>query len=341
MAKVFKKDFSKKELLKHVGHSSQLMGARRLTIDEGPGKGTSVIRVRNGIGLDITILPDRGLDIWEAYYKGIPIAWISKSDLVANTHYDDKGAGWLRSFNGGLLTTCGLRNVGVPVETESESFGVHGRYSNTPATHIGIREFWEDNEYIIKISGKIREAITFGENLVVNRTIALSTRDNTIDIHDQLINESFRQEEYMILYHFNWGYPFVDENLRVSIDASNTEARDFKFDSPSRWQSFNIPTPNFQEEVFFHTVKPDKSDHCKYELTNHAIGLQAEVKWNSDALDHLVQWKMAGEGDYVLGMEPANCRVMGRKEEKESGRIKKLNSFEEKNINILLTICSI
>ncbi len=341
MAKIFETELTKKEILKYVGHSGQLMGARRMTIDEGPGKGTAVIRVRNGIGLDITILPDRGLDIWEAYYKGIPLAWISKSELIANTHYDDKGAGWLRSFNGGLLTTCGLRNVGVPVETEGESFGVHGRYSNTPATHINIHEYWEDDEFYIKISGKIREAITFGENLVVNRTITLSTRDNTIDIHDQIVNESFRQEEYMLLYHFNWGYPLVNENLKVDIDVLNTEPRDFKLESPARWQKFNLPTHNFQEEVFFHDVKPDQTNQCKYQLTNHKIGLQTEVKWNRDVLDHLVQWKMPGEGDYVLGMEPANCRVMGRAEEKKTGRIKKLDSFEEKNINIVLTIRNI
>ncbi len=337
MANIFNKNLSKKELLRRMGHTSQIMGARRMTVEEGPGKGTSVIRVRNGLGLDITILPDRGLDIMEAYYDGMPLAWIPKNDLVANTHYDDKGAGWLRSFNGGLLTTCGLRNVGVPVETEGESFGVHGRYSNTPATHTGIREYWEDDDYFIKITGKIREAVTFGENLVVNRTITLSTKENTISIDDQVVNESFRKEAFMILYHFNWGFPLADEHLEVAIETLNTEARDFELTGPDQWQKFSPPVPGIKEKVFFHDVKKDKQGLSKYQLINREAGLTAEVKWNKDALDHLVQWIMPGEGDYVLGLEPANCRVMGRKEEKKGGRLKYLESFEEKNIHIGLT----
>lgn len=338
MANLFGKKLSRKEIMRRVGHSSQLMGARRMSVEEGLGKGTSAIRVRNGLGLDLTILPDRGLDIWETYYDGIPIAWIPKNELVANTHYDDKGGGWLRSFNGGLLTTCGLRNVGSPVEMEHESFGVHGRFSNTPATHVSIHEYWDEDDFFIQVSGKIREAITFGENLVVNRTITLSTKDNVIDIHDRIVNEGFRQEALLILYHFNWGYPLIDENLHVEIDAANTEARDFELTNPSQWQNFSKPVRNFGEKVFFHVVKPDDQGQCKYQLSNQIAGLQAEVKWNGDALDHLTQWKMHGEGDYVLGLEPANCRVMGRREETSSGRIKYLESFQEKNIHIRLTI---
>ncbi len=337
MAHIFGKYLSKKELLKHMGNASQLMGARRLTVEEGPGKGTSLIRVRNGLGLDISILPDRGLDIMEAYYDGIPLAWIPKNDLVANTHYDDKGAGWLRSFNGGLLTTCGLRNVGVPVETDGESFGVHGRYSNTPATHVGIHEFWQDDDYFIKITGKIREAVTFGENLVVNRTITLSTRENSITIDDQIVNEGFRKEAFMILYHFNWGYPIADEHLKIAIDALNTEGRDFELTGSDQWQNFSPPIHDISEKVFFHDVKPDEKGHGQYRLINKKAGVEAEVKWNKDALDQLVQWKMPGEGDYVLGLEPANCRVMGRLEEEKAGRIKYLDSFEEKNVHISLT----
>ena len=337
MAQIYGKKLSKKEILKRIGHTSQIMGARRMTVEEGPGKGTSVIRVRNGLGLDITILPDRGLDIMEAGYDGMPLAWIPKNDLVSNVHYDDKGAGWLRSFNGGLLTTCGLRNVGAPAEIEGESFGVHGRYSNTPATQVGIEEYWSNDDYFIKISGKIREAVTFGENLVVNRTITLSTRENTIHIDDQIVNESFRKEAIMILYHFNWGFPLADEHLEIDIDTSNTIGRDFDMADPDQWRKFSKPVHNINEEVYFHEVNADRQGRCRYRLTNKNAGLQTEVEWNKDALDQLVQWKMPGEGDYVLGLEPANCRVMGRLEETNSGRIKYLDSFEEKNVHICLT----
>ena len=32
------------------------------------------------------------------------------------------------------------------------------------------------------------------------------------------------------------------------------------------------------------------------------------------ALDHLVEWKMMGEREYVLGLEPGNCFASGRED---------------------------
>ena len=76
MAKLFNINYSKKEILQRVGNISQIMGAQRMTISEGPAKGTEVIRMRNGQGLDISLIPDRALDIYQASYKSVPLAWI-------------------------------------------------------------------------------------------------------------------------------------------------------------------------------------------------------------------------------------------------------------------------
>jgi hypothetical protein len=39
---------------------------------------------------------------------------------------------------------------------------------------------------------------------------------------------------------------------------------------------------------------------------------------------------MAGEGAYVLGLEPANCRVAGRSAERAAGTLEHLDHGEEK-----------
>jgi hypothetical protein len=88
------------KLSDYIGHTSQIGGTQRLIVDEGKGKGTSVIRVRNGIGLDFTLLPDKGLDILDVQLGGVQLAWISRNGLVANSFFDGSGAGWLRSFGG-------------------------------------------------------------------------------------------------------------------------------------------------------------------------------------------------------------------------------------------------
>ncbi len=130
----------RRQLEVKTGNLAQLMGVQKYRVQGGMADNTSVIRVRNGLGLDFTITPDRGLDIFEVYFKGIPLAWISKNGLVGNQHFDPTGLGWLRSFPGGMLNTCGLRNVGPPVEDAGEAFGLHGRMSNTPAERVNVAE---------------------------------------------------------------------------------------------------------------------------------------------------------------------------------------------------------
>jgi hypothetical protein len=41
-----------------------------------------------------------------------------------------------------------------------------------------------------------------------------------------------------------------------------------------------------------------------------------------------VQWTMTGEGTYVLGLEPATCRVEGPAAEEAAGRVIRLEPSE-------------
>lgn len=144
---------SRDQLEAKTGNLAQLMGAQQYRLQGGMADNTSVIRVRNGLGLDFTITPDRGLDIYEVYFKGTPLAWISRNGLVNSRYYQPAGLAWLRSFPGGMLNTCGLRNAGSPVEDEGEAFGLHGRLSNTPAEQVKIDEGWQEDKYKIKVNG--------------------------------------------------------------------------------------------------------------------------------------------------------------------------------------------
>jgi hypothetical protein len=278
-------------------------------------------------------VPDRALDIFDASYKGVPLAWISSNGMVHNSHYDSREAGWLRSFGGGLLVTCGLRNVGPPCTIDGEHFGLHGRISSTPATHVNIHTFWKEENYFIEVSGEIRETNVFGENLVCYRTIGVSTLHNRIDIRDRFVNEGFREERLALLYHFNWGSPLLSEHSELILDPVQTRVRDSSATVDS-WNQFSPPTPNVNEVVYLHEMKGGKENHVKYRLQNSTLGFGAEVAWKCDQLPYLTQWKMMGQGEYVLGLEPGNCFPMGRVHEMENHRMDLLQSFEEKNFTL-------
>ncbi|MFZ3106950.1 MAG: DUF4432 family protein, partial [Candidatus Hydromicrobium sp.] len=171
MANLFNQSMDKKDILKRVGNISQIMGASKVICNDGLGKGTELIIVKNGKGLNLTLVPDRGLDILYATYKEIPLAWIARNKVVSNHDYNDKGIGWLRNFGGGLLTTCGLISCGGPSTDQGKEFGLHGRISNISAENVCIKEYWQGDDYYITVSGRLRESNTFFENIVLDREI--------------------------------------------------------------------------------------------------------------------------------------------------------------------------
>ena len=112
MAKVFNKQYTKRELKSYIGDMSQIADARYSEIKTGRGKGVSVVDMKTGGGLNISVLPDRGMDLAWAEYKGVPFGYISNTGVVSPAFFDENGMNYFRNFTAGLLTTCGLCNVG-------------------------------------------------------------------------------------------------------------------------------------------------------------------------------------------------------------------------------------
>lgn len=62
------------------------------------------------------------------------------------------------------------------------------------------------------------------------------------------------------------------------------------------------------------------------------------LNWSSETLPQLVQWKMPGAGTHVLGVEPSNCLVGGRKKERELGTLVYLEPGESVTYELRLNI---
>lgn len=115
MARLFGRDWTKAELLEHIGSIDQLGGAKRVSLVEGNTAGCEAVEFRTGAGLRFVVLPGRGLDISECDWAGESIAWRSQTGDVASAYFDPQGLNWLRSFYGGLLLTCGMSWAGAPL----------------------------------------------------------------------------------------------------------------------------------------------------------------------------------------------------------------------------------
>lgn len=62
----------------------------------------------------------------------------------------------------------------------------------TPAEKISMDAFWENGEYKILVSGEMREAQIFGENLVLRRTIETTYGSREIVFTDEIENQALR-----------------------------------------------------------------------------------------------------------------------------------------------------
>ena len=122
------------EALQRVG-GTRPGGARRLVRGERRPRAGSppAPRRRPGAGLEFDVHPDRALDIGAATFDGVPLAWLSSTGISAPSRYEHEGPGWLRTFGGGLLTTCGLDSFGPPADDEDGVAGMHGRIGTVPA----------------------------------------------------------------------------------------------------------------------------------------------------------------------------------------------------------------
>ncbi|MEI8206734.1 MAG: DUF4432 family protein, partial [Kiritimatiellales bacterium] len=125
--KLYGKEWTRRKLESRIGRIEQIGGVRRLQATEGFEQGLETVQVRTGGGLEYFVNPSRGMDISLCQFGGVPVSWQAPQGDVNPAFYRDSGMDWLRTACGGLLMTCGLRQVGSPCEDAGESLGLHGR----------------------------------------------------------------------------------------------------------------------------------------------------------------------------------------------------------------------
>jgi hypothetical protein len=340
MAHLFGREWTKRELLEHVGSLAQIAGAEAFTYNDGVRDGVRAAHVKTGGGLDYTVLLGRGMDIAQASYKGISLAWVSATGSVHAHAYEPQGIGWLRSFHGGLLTGCGLQNVGAASVENGEEIGIHGYLSHIPAEETFTGTLWTGDEAHVTVYGTMREAKVFGDNLRLTRRITSPLGSASLAIHDRVENLGFKAAPLMLLYHLNFGWPLVSGDTEiVYAAASPVVARDATAEAGlDRWMHLDAPTPDYAEQCFYHDPVADAEGNTAVLMINRARSLGVRVAYNKTALNHLTQWKMMGQGVYTCGIEPANCKVMGRVAEREAGRLQMIEPGEVREFQVTIDV---
>jgi hypothetical protein len=336
MPKLFNHDYTPDELRRLTGTLDQLAGVRLYELSDGKARGLRAAEVWTGSGLRFTIWLDRAMDIGPAEFNGMPLAWLHPA-LGTSGQYEPEGYGWVRTFGGGLVTTCGLTHFGQPEQDGAEVFGLHGRIAHTPAANVRVSTGWQGDDYVLTLEGQVRQAVLFGENLLLTRRITTRLGATSFQIEDQVRNDGFRPSPHMILYHCNFGWPIIgpDSELSVVPPGEPVVPRDVVAErGMATYARFEAPDPDAAGLVYFHNPKPDASGHVTASLRNRQLGLGAYVRYRAAELPALSQWKNLGAGDYVCAIEPCTAHEGPRATLRERGELNQLQPGQEVNYSV-------
>jgi hypothetical protein len=329
----FSQRFSRNELLRRVGDMRQLAGAQAYELSDGNQRACRNVRLYNAAGLDFEVLAERGMGIGRLAYRGVPLSWISPVGVAHPAYLESQPLAWLRNWPGGFLTPCGLAQVGSPDMEDGNALGIHGRIANLPAHNLSWGADWQSETYTIWVEGTLHETAVFGENLTLKRRIWTGLNEPRLWVEDRVENHGFEPAPHMFLQHINLGFPLVSPDARLELPAHVTVPRD----EPARLGlehccQFNEPTHGYQEQVFYHELKPDNLGQVEVRLLNPLFmgqaGLGVSLRFAKAEYPVFVEWKMMGEGTYVIGLEPANCHVEGRTKERQRGTLVMLEPGE-------------
>lgn len=309
------------ETLRNVGNMDQLAGVRVCTLAEGPGQGVRIAEFHNAAGLMFTVAADRCMDVYDFTYKGMNISFHSRNGMRSPMSYTALKSEFAQQWSGGMLSTCGLDNVGGHCENGA-IYPTHGRISAIPAENFGVRAYWENGDYRMEASGEMHESRLYGSHLAISRNVSTRLNAKCAIIHDTISNLDCKDEPFMLLYHCNFGYPLLTENCRVLTTDARIQPLNGISDDPCRMLA---PVDGRGEELYLAHAQTQIAAGMLYNPDLHLAGY---VRFNAEHLPRFLEWKMMKSHDYVLALEPCNTYSLDRNAAAAQGKLAVLKGYQ-------------
>jgi hypothetical protein len=346
MPVIWGQNYSRGELLRRVGGLEQVAGVRLVTLGDGVERGVRLLEFRTGSGFAFDVVVDRAFDIGRCEFGGRPLSWLSGVGFAGPWFYEPEGLGFLRTFGGGLLTTCGLDHILFMAEDTAEhyhyppkqieTFGLHGRVSNRPARLVGYGERWEGDECVLWAEGEVLQAAVFGEHLLLRRRIETRVGGVYLTIHDEVENVGYDRTPHMYLYHVNIGHPIIDQGAELLAPVRTVTARgDYPVEG---YKVMDAPQQGYIEQVFEQELAAEEDGTVPVAIVNHKLSLGAYQLFHRQQLPHHFVWRMLGEGTYVVGLEPSTNRAAGRLDARARGELIELEPGERRAYDLELGV---
>lgn len=264
-----------------ISHLNQVMLLRESRLKNG----IDIIELSNGI-LHVTLNVSRALDIYQILYHGKNVSFLSKNGL------NNKTGAFSERFEGGMLYTCGLDAIG-----NKENHTQHGQL-HLQSAQITRAEVSEEE---ILVEAKVSQTSLYGNHFILHRSVRLKKNAFFLELIDTLQNASWVDAKYVMLYHFNFGYPFLDESTLIHIESKKQEgATPFAQENLSQFHLFSKSIQK-EEQVIYH------EDLQSFPVVQGQFA-NITLKYDRELFPYLIEWKSMVSGDYALGIEPSTSK---------------------------------
>ena len=325
---------------------------RKCTLKGGLGDGVDLIEVDNG-ELSFSILPTRGMGIWRGSYRDVPVGWHSPARGPVHPKFvipqDRGGLGWITGFDE-MIVRCGLDSNGAPAtdvvpnnmgEPSEVELTLHGRIANIPASRVAVQIQPGDPPEIV-ITGDVYEAALFYPGLHLHTTISTPCGGSTFTIVDEVTNLRAVESEMELLYHCNFGAPFLDAGAHLEVPARMVAPRDARaVEGIATYAEYLGPTPGYVEQAYWYEPLARTSGSTLAMLRNAAADLAVVVRYNTNELPAFTQWKNTAAvcDGYVTGLEPGTDYPNAKPFERKQGRVVTLAPGETRSAAITVEVC--
>jgi hypothetical protein len=157
------------------------------------------------------------------------------------------------------------------------------------------------------------DASSLRGRLAVHRKITLATSSGEVEISDLVTNESAIAEQTPILYHVNLGAPYLSADSVIAWRGWNDTMRDGLTDTT------DMGRPQLIDDRIVELSRDQGAGECGAVVTSPALGLVAEVLWDTGALPRLHTWQRWVPGSFAMSIEPANASLRGRAYDRAEG----------------------
>jgi hypothetical protein len=323
----------------------------KYTLHGGRQEGVDMVLVDNGV-LRFTVVPTRGMNLWEARCGELRLGWDSPVTEVVHPHHVNLasrgGLGWLEGF-AEWISRCGLESNGLPGEDQVVSntgeivpvtLTLHGKINYLPARRLEVT-IDPPPARRIRVAGVVDETMMFGPRLRLVTQISTEPGSKSLTISDRVENLGATPQEMQLLYHTNFGPPLLGEGARFLAPLKRATPRDARAaeGGMSGWNHYGPPQRGYVEQVYFLELAGDDEGRTEALLRNSNGELGVSLRFSLGELPCMTLWKntAAREDGYVTGLEPGTNYPNLRATERQHGRVVVLGGGEAYRATLVVT----